>query len=246
MTLNVEGLHRNVHNLRNLVSFHDPDWVFLSETQIFVSDIDLCLDYFKGDYESYLNSQDRFDPEMPLMKTKAFGGTMIMWRRDYDPYVTLYPPPSSAILPVIFHPPGLAKTIHICVYLPTHGHDEIFLGEIEKLMILLTDLSVHHPGTPVFIRGDFNVNEKNSKRRTLLDHLLADFSLIEMQIDHPTYHHFMGNGRSDSNIDKVLCPTNTLETLLYILCRNEDPIVNISSSHDIIMSSWPARLQTTR
>ena len=39
----------------------------------------------QGEYCFALNSHDKYDPELPLVKTKANGGTMVLWKVCHDP-----------------------------------------------------------------------------------------------------------------------------------------------------------------
>ena len=128
MTWNIEGFKRNVFNLRELIKIETPAIVFLSETQIFSSDIGRLMTYFQGEYSFYGNTDDCFDLDLPLVKSCASGGTITMWRKDLDPFITVYPPPSPAILPIIFHPQGCSLSIHVNVYLPTQGHETEFMA----------------------------------------------------------------------------------------------------------------------
>ena len=100
LTWNIEGLSRNVHNLHHFISEYDPDFVLLSEPQTFACDVDNIMAYLRKDYEFSLNSPDKFDLSLPMTKSKAYGGTMLLWKRELDPYVTLYPPTSCAALPI--------------------------------------------------------------------------------------------------------------------------------------------------
>ena len=90
----------------------------------------------------------------------------------------------------------------------------------------------------MYIRGDFNVNEKNLKRKDIFNYFKEYHELNEVHINHPTYHHFMGNGDSDSHLDRIICSVkpNKMEKLVEILCKHHNPW--ISSLHDAILSSW--------
>ena len=138
-------------------------------------------------------------------------------------------------MPIILHPLGSSPSIHICIYLPTEGKDKQFVEELTALSSTLHDISFSHTGTPVYLRGDFNVSNNNKKRRALLDRFMESEGLTETIICHPTYHHFMGSGSGDSHLDKVLYSSNApIETIHTIVCRNENPLVE--SHHDIILS----------
>ena len=237
MTWNIEGLKRNIFNLRDLLNIEAPHMIFLSETQIFQSDINHCVNYLAGVYSYHLNSEDQFDKDLPLVSPKSVGGTMTLWRNELDPFITLHPPPSPSILPIIFHPPGCTTSLHLNVYLPTNGREDEFMEEMSKLFVLVQDLAVVYPAAPIYIRGDLNVNNKNSKRKSILKYFLDSNNLDELKIDHPTYHHFVGDGTSDSNLDRIIFSSrpNEPEMLLRIICKLNEPLV--CSLHDVIITS---------
>ena len=133
MTWNIEGVRRNIFNLVELCFQYKPDFILIAEPQVYKCDIDLTMSYLKGHYSFYLNSMDIFDPELPILKTKAHGGTLVLWKKQFDTFITILPAPSSAVLPFLFHPPNYAPTIHICIYLPTHGQDAEFIEEFTNL-----------------------------------------------------------------------------------------------------------------
>ena len=113
MTWNIEGLKRNLFCLSELTKTYTPDMILLSEPQIFHCDIQLNMACFIGEYLFYSNSEDQFDHDLPLIRPRAFGGTMAMWKIELDPYVTILRPPSASILPLLFKPPGQPTSIHI-------------------------------------------------------------------------------------------------------------------------------------
>ena len=238
MLWNIEGFERNAHNIAAIVESEQPDFIFLSEPQIYNCDIDLAMSYIAGSYSYYLNSEDKFNPDLPFLKSKAHGGTLVLWKHFLTPFITIHPPPSSAILPLIVQLPRCSTTIHITLYLPTHGKDNAFVDEITNLSSLLNELSELYPNAPAFIRGDFNVSDKNLRRKRLLDYFKEDKNICEILITHPTYHHFMGEGVSDSRLDKILVSNGHehTEQVDSITCALINPLV--ASLHDIIWSSW--------
>ena len=117
MTWNIEGLKRNVFCLEEHIRIYSPHFILLSEPQIFLCDINLTMQCLKGEYSFYLNSEDRFNPSLPLLSSRAFGGTMALWKNELDPFITVYSTPSSSILPLIFQPVGLSVLIYeSCTY----------------------------------------------------------------------------------------------------------------------------------
>ena len=86
----------------------------------------------------------------------------------------------------------------------------------------------------VFVRGDanasFNPRDKN-KRDELFRYFAEENKLCCVQIHQKTYHHFRGNGISDSNIDVILHPKVTsaglpnmaTESLTKVLCGKVNP-----------------------
>ena len=235
-TWNIEGLGRNVFNLKHLTDFHQPDLIFLGEPQIYSCNLNLVMKPLSGEYESSLSSDDNFDHELPLIKSKASGGTMVMWKKFLDPHITVLPLVSSSFLPILFHPPGAPLTIHIAVYLPTSGKETEFVSELSKLSIAVEDLDKAFPEASKFIRGDFNVNSKNIKRSQLLDLFCSHHRLLQVSMPKPTYHHFTGEGKSDSFLDRVFfsTPDTCHESLTNIECCKENPIID--SHHDLIIT----------
>ena len=75
-------------------------------------------------------------------------------------------------------------------------------------------------------------------RSTLLSHFCFKHSLKRVALSHPTYHHFVGDGLFDSEIDVLLFngPEEVHEDLVKIICKLESPIIN--SQHDAILSSF--------
>ena len=238
ITWNIEGIFRNAHSLKHVANVHDVDFIFISEPMCFQNDIGNVMQYLRGEFHYSLNSSDKYDPELPLIKAKSNGGSMVLWRNRLDPYVIIHPVSSPAILPIIFNPPGNPTSIHICVYLPTHGQDDKFIEELSNLEVCLDELLDLYPEAFVFLRGDFNVSYKNEKRAALLHHFCSEFGLLEVVINHKTYHHFTGNGESDSDLDKLF-GSNILEypeIIMKIHCKKDDP--TIDSHHDLIVSQF--------
>ena len=246
MSWNIEGFSRNIYNLRHFLDLHQPDLVFLSEPQIHSCNLDLAAKPLSGSYMYSLNTADKFDPELPLVKSKAIGGTMVLWKTQHDPYITVYPASSTAFLPIKFHPPGSAPSVHIAVYLPTLGQENNFVKELSKLSTTVDEIAESDPELPIYLRGDFNVNQNNRNRTSLLDHFSTEHLLKEVHLPKPTYHHFQGDGKSDSYLDKLFYSKylTQAEAITCIECKLENPLVN--SHHDIILSSWssPKEAQT--
>ena len=238
MSWNLEGLRRNIYNLSHFVNIHKPDLVFLSEPQIHSCNLDLAARPLSSTYLYSLNSADKYDPELPLVRSKAYGGTMVLWKIQHDPFITVHPVSSTAFLPVLFHPPGSTMSIHIAVYLPTLGKEVEFVEELSKLSVTIDDLVTAHPTASVFIRGDFNVSRNNKHRSDLLDHFCAEHQFLQSDLPKPTYHHFLGDGKSDSYLDRLLFPACMThhEVVKKIECKLENPLVN--SHHDVIISNW--------
>ena len=242
MTWNIEGLKAHVHALYDIVMLNLPDMIFLSEPLIFQTDLDESLALLSHEYEYSLNVASSYEPLIPFAKSRAFGGTLVLWRKYLDPYITLFPTESTAILPIVLQMPGTRVSAHICIYLPTHGRDNEYVSELANLRNCLHKIIDKFQDPIIAIRGDKNVNKKNLKRTQLFQNFTSMFTLYETCIDHPTYHHFTGNGEFDSNTDTILCNDKMLETIDHIICKLSNP--TISSHHDVIISTFkqPTRL----
>ena len=203
---------------------------------LFQCDLNLEMDLLKGDYCSTLNSDDLLDPELPLTQRRAKGGTMALWKRDIDQFIKVLPSPSSSILPLVFAPPNRLPALLLTIYFPTAGKDAEFVEEITNLNNTIYELSEKYPDAMLFLRGDANANPKDVKRVDNVGKLCEDWSLIETPIKHPTYHHFVGEGMSDSQLDVLLHSLAASEELTRIICKLDNPLV--SSHHDVLLSRF--------
>ena len=71
----------------------------------------------------------------------------------------------------------------------------------------------------------------------MLDAFMHEEQFTKIFTAHPTYHHFVGNGKSDSYLDKVLVLIpKAVEVIETIICGHSDPLV--ASHHDIVLTNW--------
>ena len=120
--------------------------------------------------------------------------------------------------------------------MPTSGKDQDFHAELTDLWVCVENLINQYPNCVLYICGDSNVNIKNKSRSEMLSQLQDYFSLLRVSINHNTYHHFLGGGLYDSEID-VLLHTDLPgvgEQVVEVLCVQENP--HLLSHHDIILS----------
>ena len=241
LTWNIEGIRRHIFLLAETLTREKSYLAFLSEPQLYQCDLPSITQYISHDYCYALNSDDIYDPELPMATSKAIGGTMVLWRKCFDPYVKVVQAASSAYLPILLVVPGCRPSVHVALYLPTHGKDVEFVSVFASLMTCLDSLINTYSDLCIYLRGDGNVNLKNKNRVTLLNSLMEQFSLVSTPINHKTYHHFVGQGEFDSNVDIILHSSSQTgsdvypETVTDILCKYNHP--TIFSHHDIILST---------
>ena len=246
LTWNIESVKKNIFMLKDVLEKESPSLVFLSEPQAFQADIGYVMDFIKADYCHHLNSEDLHDPDLPLVSNHAVGGTLCLWKRCLDPFISVHHVSTSSFTPLILALPNLKISIHIGVYLPTHGKDLEFISELAELKVCIDDLTDNYPEAVLFVRGDGNVNTKNKKRVAMLDHFVRELCLQNVHISHKTYHHFVGNGAFDSNVD-ILLHSQALpnpEKVDLIMCKEENSL--ILSHHDIILSTFTIPCQPHR
>ena len=241
LTWNIEGIRRHIFFLAEILNREKSYLAFLSEPQVYQCDLPNITQYISHDYCFALNSDDIYDPDLPMVSSKALGGTMVLWRKCLDPYVKVIQTVSSAYLPILLTVPGCQPSVHVALYLPTHSKDAEFVSVLASLMTCLDSLINKYSNLCIYLRGDANVNLKNKTRVTLLDSFKEQFSLVSTPIHHKTYHHFVGHGEFDSNVDIILHSSGKAgsevfpETVTDILCKDNYPM--ISSHHDIILST---------
>ena len=140
MTWNIEGLKQHQFVLADVLLSHLPDIVFLSEPLVFQTDIQSCLNTVQHEYCHSLNSSDLYDRDLPILKSRAIGGTLALWRRQLDPYISVYPVDTPAFLPLIVELPGAQTSVHIALYLPTSGKEYECVSELANLKNCLYNL----------------------------------------------------------------------------------------------------------
>ena len=233
---NIECYKPHQHVLDEILLTNLPDLVFISEPQAYQADIVQLTRGVQHEYCHSLNSEDLFDPDLPHIKSRAVGGTLALWRKWLDPYIAPCTTQTSAFLPLILKLPGARLSVHIGIYLPTHGKDTQFISELATLKNCIEEIYSQYDNPLIFIRGDGNCNPKNISRFKLLKHSIQEHGLAQVIISHPTYHHFVGNGQYDSNIDIIIytAADGVSEKITSIICRNDRP--DISSHHDIILT----------
>ena len=141
LTWNCEGIKQNIFALKDVLADKSADLVFLSEPQVFKSDITAILSYLQGEYCYNLNSEDVYNPELPLTKNYSSGGTLCLWRKWLDPYVSVHPCQIPSFTPLLLKLPGYQVSIHIGLYLPTHGKDSEFVSDLADLAISIQELA---------------------------------------------------------------------------------------------------------
>ena len=238
LSWNIEGAKRGAHNLAHFVEKYDPALMFLSEPQVFQCDAALAMAPLLPTYCYHLNSEDTYYPELALDKRQAHGGTLALWHSALDPFITILPTTSPAVLPLLLSVPGITPSVHVGIYLPTSGRDEDFVVALASLTAVLEHVLEDHHDVPVYVRGDANVNPSNLPRVQLFSSILSQFSLKNLPLLHPTHHHFTGDGDSDSQLDVLLFRgvPEQAESLLSVVCGKENPL--ISSHHDLVVSTF--------
>ena len=103
---NIEGAKRGSSSLSHFVKSHKPALLFLSEPQLFQCDSSLTLAPLLGPYCHHLNSEDSYYPDLALESRQAKGGTLCLWHSALDPFVTLLPTTSPAVLPILLSVPA--------------------------------------------------------------------------------------------------------------------------------------------
>ena len=239
LTWNIEGIRRNCFVLAEILNTRDLSFAFLTEIQAYQNDLQNVLDYVQEKYCFAATSDDIMDPDLPLLRSKAKGGAMILWKQWLDPYIKVIPPTSSSYLAIVLRLPGRQTSVHVSLYLPTHGQDTEFVSELAGLKICLDKLNSEYDYPIIFIRGDANVNDKNTTRVNMLNSFMDHLNLTKTPIEHRTYHHFVGDGKFDSNVDVILHSIRSrgvaiTECITSIICKKTCPALN--SHHDAIQS----------
>ena len=148
----------------------EPSLIFISEPWTHLPDSLLATETLNNLYNFYLNSEDCHDELLSLQKSRAHGGTMTLWSKDLDPYVTILEPISSRILVLVLDVPGYQVSIHINIYLPTSGKETEFMEQLALLEDTIDQINEKYPNSVHYIRGDANASHlpRNDNKRDKL------------------------------------------------------------------------------
>ena len=235
VTWNIEGAARGCRSLQHFTSLYTPALIFLSEPQMFRCGVKTLFFRPQG-YCFHFNGEDVKHPDLPLDTLRAKGGTAVGWLAELDPFIQVLEPPSSAVLPLLLSLPGCKLSLHIGVYLPTRGQELEWTIALAEVKSVIAAVNEEHGDFDVFIRGDANVGPSHPSRPALFANFLADLGIVSRDLYHPTYHHFMGDGASDSQLDVLCAPAQVMDSVVEVVCKHEDPLV--CSSHDLIVSKF--------
>ena len=116
------------------------------------------MKYFRGEYSASLNSEDLHNLELSLTSSRCKGGSMVFWKKDLDPFISLNIPDTPAFLSVSLDIPGYIPMVHLAIYLPTAGKDSEFLSDLASMRIFIEKVKHERPAAAVFVRGDSNAS----------------------------------------------------------------------------------------
>ena len=214
LTWNCEGFRRVSSDLLDVATEFHADLIFISEPHLFQSDLDISTSVFSQKFCSTLNSADKFDKDLPLRSNRAHGGTLTLWRRTLDPFIKILDVNSSSFHILLLAIPGYPVTVHINIYLPTSGLNSEYVSELSKLETTLDEIDEDYDNPFVMIRDDVNASipvRISNSRDKLFQYFCERMGLQSISTGHKTYHHFMGNGASDSSIDVILHRNSSLK-----------------------------------
>ena len=116
------------------------------------ADLPPLLQPFHGKYESYLNSEDSHDLDLPMESGRAHGGTMVMWHSSLSPHVTVLESNSPGFITILLKLPSAVPSLHTGLYLPTAGKEQQFTSILVELEAHIELLRSTYPETPHFLR----------------------------------------------------------------------------------------------
>ena len=87
LTWNIEGFSRNISDLKKITATHDPSLIFISEPWLFQHDIPQVENIF-SEYMCILNSDDKYDEDIPLKSTRAHGGVLTLIKKSLEPFIS--------------------------------------------------------------------------------------------------------------------------------------------------------------
>ena len=117
-----------------------------------------------------------FEADLSLVKSRAPGGTLVMWHNSVNPNIANLPSQSPIFQSALLKIPGTLSSIHTALYLPTSGKEEQFASCLADLSAHISDVRSNYPDSPHFLRGDANVNSNNKTRAGLFNYFCSTYN----------------------------------------------------------------------
>ena len=86
-------------------------------------------------YNAILNSDDKYDHELPLISNRAHGGCLTLYKKHLEPFISEVDSSSSRILPILLKMPGYLPSTHFNIYMPTAGKDAEYVEVLSNWRI---------------------------------------------------------------------------------------------------------------
>ena len=137
-------MKRVSNDLQAIANDIDVDLIFISEPHLFQCDLGRATTPLNPSYNSFLNSDDLYNPELPLISSRAFGGTLTLWKRSLDPYVKILNVNTSSFLPLLLQVPGCPPSVHFNIYLPTAGLTSDYVSALSSLENTIEEIVEEH------------------------------------------------------------------------------------------------------
>jgi hypothetical protein len=196
LSVNIEGLHSNKAYLQTLIDKYHPDFILLQETWLFSFQTSEVENIFP-EYKCICKSVDDEDPFIPHKAPRGYGGTAILWKKNFTG-ITVCPGNTHRMITITQRDLAITN-----VYLPCRGSysNQDFYSEIDRLTEICTQFNDHKH----LIAGDFNVDilKKPDGRTKYLEILMQDFNLKDRKSDGKCTY-FDKAGKFSSRIDYIL------------------------------------------
>ena len=116
--MELRGIKNNIFLLKSILCDNKVCFAFISEPQLYQCDAYQIFQYLEGEYCWHLNSDDVLDPELPMVRSRAHGGTLTLWLKKLDPYIEVIATDTTAFLPIVLKMTGLQTSVQIysCIW----------------------------------------------------------------------------------------------------------------------------------
>ena len=216
ITLNIKNVKGN---LQKLIQEHDI--ICLQEHWLFGFELKL-LDEISDNHKAHAKSVDMNNPIPPIQVPRGYGGSAILYRKNWNVKVTKHSDGQDRINVIELH--TTPKICIVNVYLPSRGNNtkDSYQSTLDEISEILQKYGNTHA---LILCGDMNASlnrHHENNHDKMFKTFIKDHNLTTKQDGTPTFTH--PNGEDKYEIDYILTNSIAQKLIQHSVVNLDEPL----------------------